>query len=71
MQDGGVDAYDLADYNEALHRQSSQLDSQLAILRNREASGALTVREAADERVRILETHLESCRALRARYSVT
>jgi hypothetical protein len=68
-QNVDTDPSDLAAYNEELRRHSHALDSQLAIIRNREAAGALSVVQAAGERVRILEEHLAGCRALRMKYS--
>jgi hypothetical protein len=44
------------------------LDEQLAIFRREEADGEITAVEAAYERVRALETHLATIRALRAKY---
>lgn len=51
----------------AISAAGHELDRQLAELRAREHD--LTPREAADERVRILETHLAAIRLLRERMS--
>jgi hypothetical protein len=44
------------------------LDRRLDSIRHRTASGALSPREAADERVEALEAHIEATRQLRIRH---
>ena len=48
--------------------EDSRLDAILASIRRRQDEGTITTREAADERVVVLETHLASVRQLRQRY---
>lgn len=58
----------MSDYSTALRAQVNRLDSDLAILRNREHTGALSVVEAATERCRILQRHLDACTELRRQH---
>jgi hypothetical protein len=55
-------------YSTALRALSDRLDSELALLRQREHTSTLSVVEAATERCRILQTHLDACRELRGQY---
>ena len=55
-------------YSTALHALSERLDSELAQLRQRQHAQALSVVEAATERCRILERHLDACRELQTQY---
>jgi hypothetical protein len=55
-------------YREALERENRALDEALADIRQRQDSGQITVRQAADERVEVLERHLASVRLLREMY---
>jgi hypothetical protein len=55
-------------YNTALRALSDRLDSELALLRQRQHTSALSVVEAATERCRILQTHLDACRELRRQH---
>jgi hypothetical protein len=47
---------------------ATALDDQLARIRADQERGAITVREAADQRVHALEEHLERLRLLREEY---
>jgi hypothetical protein len=55
-------------YSTALRALSERLDSDLALLRQREHTEALSVVEAATERCRILQRHLDACRELRRQH---
>jgi hypothetical protein len=55
-------------YSTALHALRDRLDSELALLRQREHTEALSVVEAATERCRILQAHLDACRELRSQH---
>ena len=55
-------------YSTALRVLSDRLDSELALLRQREHTEALSVVEAATERCRILQRHLDACRELRRQH---
>ena len=55
-------------YSTALRALSDRLDSELALLRQREHTKALSVVEAATERCRILQRHLDACRELRRQH---
>ena len=48
--------------------EDSRLDAILASIRKRQDEGTITTREAADERVVAMETHLAAVRQLRERY---
>jgi hypothetical protein len=48
--------------------EDDRLDAILRSIREREDSGEITTREAADRRIAALENHLAACRALRVRY---
>ena len=58
----------MSGYGTALRSLSERLDSELALLRQREHTEVLSVVEAARERVRILERHLAACRELRRQW---
>jgi hypothetical protein len=45
-----------------------KLQDRLACLRMLEESGDLTVREAADDRIRAMTSHLAACQELREKY---
>jgi hypothetical protein len=47
---------------------ATALDDQLARIRADQERGAINVREAADQRVRALEEHLDRLRLLREEY---
>lgn len=49
---------------EGATREARLLDDRIADIRRREADGALTVREAAAERIAVMEKHLEAVRLL-------
>jgi hypothetical protein len=55
-----------ADYMAAAALEQESLDAALAGLRDRLASGEVDVRQAADERVKLLERHLAELRRLHA-----
>jgi len=55
-------------YSTALRALSERLDSELALLRQREHAEALSVVEAATERCRILQRHLDACQELRRQH---
>jgi hypothetical protein len=55
-------------YTTALHALSDRLDSELSLLRQREHTKALSVVEAATERCRILQAHLDACQELRRQH---
>ena len=52
-------------YSLALANLNKILDQQLASIRGRQDDGALTIRQAADERIAALEQHLAELRKLR------
>lgn len=58
----------MSDYSTALRALSDRLDSELALLRQREHAAELSVVEAATERCRILQRHLDACRELRRQH---
>jgi len=45
-----------------------ELDERLANVRNDYEAGGISIREAADRRVELLEKHLDHLRELRVRY---
>lgn len=55
-------------YYQAVTDLGDSLQDALSDLTTREDRGELTVREAADERIRLLEEHLAACRDLNGRY---
>ena len=55
-------------YFAALDDEKAALDDALAMIRAEQAEDRLTVAEAASERTRLLEQHLERLRQLRARH---
>jgi hypothetical protein len=57
-----------ASYAEEAANQDRLLDEKLAAIRDREAGGEITVREAADLRVAALEHHVQAVKALRIEY---
>jgi hypothetical protein len=57
-----------ADYMAAAALKQNWLDGALAGLRDRLAAGEVDVRQAADDRVRLMEDHLSELRRLRAAY---
>jgi hypothetical protein len=57
-----------ADYMAAAAREQDALDAALAGLRDRLASGEVDVRQAADDRVKLMEDHLRELRRLQAAY---
>jgi hypothetical protein len=54
-----------SDYYAAVTFEDERLAATLAAIRADEASDALTVREAADNRIAAPETHLARCQELR------
>jgi hypothetical protein len=57
-----------AEYSEALTAAGQKLDGALADLRAAQDAGEITVVEAADQRVLILEIHLADLTRLREQY---
>lgn len=55
-------------YTEAAEREDRRLDERIADIRRRQDAGELTVREAADERITAMETHLGTIRRLRVEH---
>lgn len=55
-------------YCTALDQENAQLDASLLTLGTRYTAGTLTVREAADERIRLLTNHLTTLQELRDRF---
>jgi acyl CoA:acetate/3-ketoacid CoA transferase alpha subunit len=65
------DAFDpdrITRYNELVAEEASRLDGALADIRRAEAASNLTAREAADNRISVLEANLNRLRLLRAEY---
>jgi hypothetical protein len=58
----------IAVYNKLVTDEGERLDGALADIRSSQDSGELTVREAADNRVDVLEMHLARLRRLRDEY---
>ena len=55
-------------YADEAYELDAALDEQLAIFRREEDAGEISPAEAALERVRAMETHLERIRALRIKH---
>jgi len=55
-------------YNELVADEAARLTATIAGIRDDEAAGHLTTREAADNRIAVLEAHLTRLRLLRAEY---
>jgi hypothetical protein len=55
-------------YSVALANQNKHLDEQLAAIRVRQDDGTITIREAADERIRVLTDHLAALHTLRRQF---
>ncbi len=55
-------------YSVALANQNRHVDEQLADIRERTDSGEITIKESADERIRVLTDHLAALRLLRRKY---
>jgi hypothetical protein len=55
-------------YYEAVSAEDARLQQVLTSIREDEASGELTPRQAAAARIAAMETHLEKCQAHRRRY---
>jgi hypothetical protein len=68
MSGGTFDPDRIAWYNQLVAEEAARLDGALAAIRADEAAGRLTTREAADNRVAVLEEHLIRLRLLRAEY---
>jgi hypothetical protein len=58
----------LAGYNGLIADEAERLAGALADIREAQDLGELTVREAADNRIQVLETHLARLRHLRAQF---
>jgi hypothetical protein len=52
-------------YYQAVEQADDDVKEALQAVRDEEDAGRLTVRQAADERVRLLEAHLKRCAELR------
>ncbi len=52
-------------YYEAVSQADDDLEDALTHVRAEEDAGRITARQAADERVELLERHLEECQRLR------
>lgn len=59
---------DPSTYWEAVNAEDERLRAVLAAISADQGAGLLTAREAADNRITALETHLAKCRALRRKY---
>jgi len=55
-------------YYHAVTAEDERLCATLAAIRADQDAGHLTVREAADNRIAVLETHLDRCQELRRKY---
>lgn len=55
-------------YAEQVAREADIFDDALAAIRHQEDAGELTVRQAADRRVELMERHLHTLRMLRETY---
>jgi hypothetical protein len=64
MQDNGR----IAVYNQLVTEAGERLDGALADIRASQDAGELSVRDAADARVAVLEEHLNRLKLLRAEY---
>jgi hypothetical protein len=58
----------IAQYNQLVTEEAARLDGALAAIRADEAAGRLTTRQAADNRIAVLEANLNRLRLLRAEY---
>jgi hypothetical protein len=56
------------EYYSAIAAEDKKLTAVLAAIRAEQAAGLLTVREAADNRIAALETHIARCQELRREY---
>jgi hypothetical protein len=68
MSDDTFDPDRLAQYNQLVAEEAARLDGALAAIRADEAAGRLTTRQAADNRIAVLEANLTRLRLLRAEY---
>jgi hypothetical protein len=68
VSDDTFDADRIARYNQLVAEEASRLDGALADIRAAEAAGRLTARDAADNRIAVLEANLNRLRLLRAEY---
>jgi hypothetical protein len=55
-------------YSVALANQNRHLDEQIAGIRARQEAGTISIREAADERIRVMTDHLAALHALRRKH---
>ncbi len=55
-------------YSKLVDQSCARLTEQLANIRKDQDAGDITVREAADERIQVMEEHLERLRLLREEY---
>src|SRR5260370_25867750 len=57
-----------AKYNELAAEAAATLDDQLDRIRHDQDEGTITIRQAADERVQVMQEHLDRLRLLAAEY---
>ncbi len=57
-----------AKYNQLAAEAAATLDDQLARIRRDQDEGTITIREGADERVQVLQEHLDRLRLLREEF---
>jgi hypothetical protein len=55
----------MSEFYEAVKAEDHKLQQALADIRRRQDAGTISIRQAADERVSVLEAHLAAVRALR------
>ncbi len=55
-------------YNELAAEAAARLDDQLARIRHDQDDGTITLRGAADERVQVMQEHLDTLRLLGEEY---
>jgi hypothetical protein len=55
-------------YRAAVEAEDGRFDDQIAGIRRRQDAGELTAREAADERIHVMEAHLAAVQELRQAY---
>jgi hypothetical protein len=68
MSDDGFEPDRISQYNQLANEEAGRLDAALTGIRASQDSGELSVRQAADARVAVLEEHLNRLRLLRDEY---
>lgn len=68
MGDSDAPKSDTELYRLGIQRADAELEGQLTAIRAAEDVRHISVREAADKRIVVMENHLEECRRLRETY---